>query len=106
MSTGERGTTQGRPSRAAKDRPGVFLPAVDWWRRYLGLSHAAFARRLGISPSYWQLLRTGKRPLTLRVVQRILADRRDLRYALSDDLASGVRSAKDPHRSLRLRRVS
>lgn len=65
---------------------------MDWWREHLGLGHNAFARRLTISPTYWHLIRTGKRPLTLRVAERVLVERPDLRYLLGEDILARIKA--------------
>jgi hypothetical protein len=76
-------------SSTATPNTGKFLIAVDFWRQSLGLGHNAFARRLGISHTYWHHIRTGQRPVTLHFAQLILVDRPDLCDVLSEDLVRG-----------------
>ena len=67
---------------------GRFIAALEHWRTFLRLGHNAFARRLGISHSYWHQLRTGERAVSLHVAERVLAERPDLRHAFSEDLVA------------------
>ena len=47
-------------------------------RRQAGTSGREFARKLGISESYWSLIKRGERPLTLAVIERALREFPDL----------------------------
>lgn len=50
-----------------------YVERLDAWRQDAGLGHNAFARLLGISHSYWTLLRTGKRQPSRSLVTVTLA---------------------------------
>lgn len=54
--------------RAPKARQTSALAAL---RRRLGLSSAAMARLLGISPTHWRFLETGRRLPSLELAHRI-----------------------------------
>jgi hypothetical protein len=85
--------------RAADGSGGRFIVAVEHWRRFLRLGHNAFARRLGISHAYWHQLRTGERVVSRQFAERVLAERPDLRHALSEDFArrkGGAPSTRRP----------
>jgi uncharacterized protein (TIGR02147 family) len=72
-------------------------------RRNRAYSHAAFARRLGISPSYLSLLLAGKRILSEERAEKLS---RALRWpsdrAQRFVLAARIRSCRDPERRARL----
>ena len=82
--------------RRSQDRNGRLLTALEHWRTFLGLGHNAFARRLGISHSYWHLIRTGDRPITAQFTQRVLVERPDLHYLLSDHRLPRAKSRTPP----------
>lgn len=53
----------------------LFVERMDEWRRGLGWGHERFAAHIGISRAYWHQLRSGARPLSLPVAQRVLRER-------------------------------
>jgi transcriptional regulator with XRE-family HTH domain len=56
-------------------------------RRQAGSSGRDFARRLGISESYWSLIKRGERPLTLPVIERALREFPELAPLFAAELA-------------------
>ena len=68
--------------------PGHFVRGMERWRAELGLSSNAFADKLGVSRSYWSLVRRGLRPLSMAIVNRVLRERPELAFALPADAAT------------------
>ena len=67
--------------------PGHFVRGVERWRAELGLSSNAFADQLGVSRSYYSLVRRGLRPPTMALAMRVLRERPELAFALPADAA-------------------
>lgn len=67
-------------------RRGEFAAKLDAWRRELGLSGAAFARRFGRSRQWWWFVQHGRITVGGDTLRRILRERPELIYYLQRDL--------------------
>lgn len=66
-------------------------PALRRLRRREGLNQAAMAQRLGLSPSYLNLIERNQRPITARVLMALLSEFRfDPRTLRADEAIGGV----------------
>lgn len=65
-----------------------FARGLERWRAELGMGVNAFADYLGVSRSYYSLLRRGLRPPTMALAMRVLRERPDLAYTLPADAAT------------------
>ena len=65
--------------------PGHFVRGMERWRAELGLTVNGFADYLGVSRSYWSLVRRGLRPVSMNLVKRVLRERPELAFALPAD---------------------
>lgn len=72
--------------RAGAD-PGHFMRQVEGWRTERRQTVRGFAEYLGVSPSYYSLVRRGLRPVTMALVMRVLRERPELAYWLPADAA-------------------
>ena len=60
------------------ERTSQYVLALTERQRRLGLSDAAFARKLGVSPGLWSWTRTGKWPVGMKLLVGSLEAFRDL----------------------------
>lgn len=68
---------------------GAFVGKLVEWQGALGLHDAAFARHLGISRSYWSMLKRGGRPGGFRsekLLRRVLREKPEFEFYVTADL--------------------
>jgi plasmid maintenance system antidote protein VapI len=71
-----------------RGRASLFIQQLDAWRQEEMLSHAAFARKLGISGAQWSRLLSGDRGMSAQFAQRCIAMRPQLQPFWFADLAA------------------